>query len=118
MGGFGAVTLVALSALIGRYRVFAPVRYCGQNSLAIYVAFTFPMVAARIAGTKTGLITDPDLLSVFVLATAVAGALAMAWAARRIGLTFLFDRPAAFHLGRTGVSDERVARATGQQAVN
>ncbi|MCP5084016.1 MAG: acyltransferase family protein [Alphaproteobacteria bacterium] len=118
MGCFGAATMVALSSLVGHYRLFAPVRYCGQNSLAIYVAFTFPMVAARIIGTKTGVITDPDLLSAFVLATAVAGALAMAWTARRVGLSFLFDRPAAFHLERAGVSDERLAKATRQQAVN
>lgn len=76
------------------------------------------MVAARIVGTKLGVIADPDLLSIFVLTTAVAGALAMAWTARRLGLSFLFDRPAAFHLERSGVNDERLAKAARQQAVN
>ena len=118
MGLLGIVTLVAISGLVGHAKVLAPVRYCGQNSLAIYVAFTFPMVAARILGTKTGLITDPDLLSVFVLATAVTGALMMAWTARKVGASFLFDRPAAFHLKQPGVSDERLAKAARQQPVS
>ncbi len=118
MGIFGAITLVAISARIGRYSIFAPIRYCGQNSLAIYVAFTFPMVAARIIGSKTGLVTDPDLLSVFVLATAVSGALAMAWTARRVGLTFLFDRPALFHLNAAKDEETRMTKNVGQQVVN
>lgn len=118
MGFLGAVTIICLSALVGASRAFAPVRYCGQNSLAIYVAFTFPMVAARILGSKTGLITDPDLLSVFVLTTAVAGALAMAWTARRVGITFLFDRPALFQLDTPRGSKNPAAAAPRQQAVN
>lgn len=118
MGFLGAATVISFSALAGDSRVFAPVRYCGQNSLTIYVAFTFPMVAARILGTKTGLITDPDLLSLFVLTTAVAGALAMAWTARRVGLSFLFDRPALFQLGGSPGRDDSVAPTPRQQAVN
>ncbi|MEM1197910.1 MAG: acyltransferase family protein [Pseudomonadota bacterium] len=118
MGFFGIVALVALSGLVGHAKVLAPVRYCGQNSLAIYVAFTFPMVAARIVATKTGLISNPDLVSLFVLATAVTGALAMAWTARKVGVSFLFDRPAAFHLERPQVSAERLAKAGGQQPVS
>ncbi len=118
MGLLGAITLVAFSGLIGHARMFLPVRYCGQNSLAIYVAFTFPMVAARIIGTKTGLISNPDLLSLFVLASAVSGALMMAWTARKVGASFLFDRPAAFHLKQEGVSDERMAKAVRQQPVS
>ncbi|MEM7427229.1 MAG: acyltransferase family protein [Pseudomonadota bacterium] len=93
LGFLGLLAIVALSAVIGGHRLVSPVRYCGQNSLPIYVAFTFPMVATRIIGTKTGLISDPDLLAVAVTVSAVTGALAMAWCAKRTPLAFLFERP-------------------------
>ncbi len=101
LGLAGTVALVSLSGLAGHHRLAAPVRYCGRNSLVIYVAFSFPMVAARAIGTKSGLMVDPDLMAVFVTAVAVSGTLAMAWAARKTPLVFLFDRPAAIALARS-----------------
>ncbi len=72
----------------------APVRYCGRNSLYIYIAFSFPMVAARILGTKLGLFENIDLFAIFVTLSAVFGALTMAWLAHKTPMALLFVRPA------------------------
>ena len=93
LGLVGATTVIGISAIIGGHRLAAPIRYCGQNSLAIYVAFTFPMVAIRLVMTKTGFVENPEMISVMVTAGAVIGALAMAWCAKRTPLAFLFERP-------------------------
>ena len=71
----------------------APIRYCGRNSLFIYVAFSFPMVASRIIGSKLGIFANTDMLAAFVMLSAVTGALMMAWLARKTPIAFLFDRP-------------------------
>ena len=59
--GAGAVVVVA--ALMARSDVFRPLRYCGQNSIVIYLAFFLPMAAARIALLKSGIITDLGTIS-------------------------------------------------------
>lgn len=93
LGLIGIAAMVGISAVVGAHKLAAPIRYCGQNSLAIYVAFTFPMVAIRLVATKTGIISNPELISIFVTVGAVTGALAMAWCTRRTPLAFFFERP-------------------------
>ena len=90
--GAGAVVVVA--ALMARSDVFRPLRYCGQNSIVIYLAFFLPMAATRIALLKTGIITDLGTISLIVTAAGVVGALAWYWAVRGTPFRFLFERPA------------------------
>ena len=90
--GAGAVVVVA--ALMARSDVFHPLRYCGQNSIVVYLAFFLPMAATRIVLLKTGIITDLGTISLLVTAAGVAGALAWYWAVRGSSLGFLFERPA------------------------
>jgi uncharacterized membrane protein YcfT len=90
--GAGAVVVVA--ALMARSDVFRPLRYCGQNSIVIYLAFFLPMAATRIALLKSGIITDLGTISLLVTAVGVVGTLAWYWAVRGTPLRFLFERPA------------------------
>jgi uncharacterized membrane protein YcfT len=90
--GAGAVVVVA--ALMARSDMFQPLRYCGQNSIVIYLAFFLPMAATRIALLKSGIITDLGTISLLVTAVGVVGALAWYWAVRGTPLRFLFERPA------------------------
>ena len=90
----GAGAVVAVAALMARSDVFRPLRYCGQNSIVIYLAFFLPMAATRIALLKTGIITDLGTISLLVTAAGVVGALAWYWAVRGTPLRFLFERPA------------------------
>lgn len=98
MGLIGAAAVVTLSALLARHDVFKPLRYCGRNSIVIYLAFFLPMAASRAALLKTGIITDIGTISAIVTACGVIGSLAIFWAARAAGANFLFERPDMFKL--------------------
>ena len=54
LGLLGAAAVVALAALMARSDVFKPLRYCGKNSIVIYLAFFLPMAASRMVLLKTG----------------------------------------------------------------
>ena len=94
LGLVGAGAVVAVAALMARRDAFHPLRYCGQNSIVIYLAFFLPMAASRAALLKTGVITDLGTISLLVTAVGVIGALAWYWAVRGTPLRLLFERPA------------------------
>ena len=83
--------------------LFRPLRYCGQQSIVIYLAFFLPMAATRIVLLKSGLIGDIGTISLLVTLAGVVGALCWYWAARNTPFRFLFERPAWARLkpGRT-----------------
>ena len=95
LGLAGAMAVVTVSALMAKHDLFKPLRYCGQNSIVIYLAFFLPMAVARMALIKTGWITDVGTISAIVTLVGVLGALATFWAVRRTFLRFLFERPGA-----------------------
>jgi len=96
LGLIGAAAVVSVSALLATSDVFRPLRYCGRNSIVIYLAFFLPMAATRIVLLKTGWIADIGMVSLIVTAIGVVGALAIWWATRGTRLDFLFVRPARF----------------------
>ncbi len=61
------------------------IRFCGEHSLVVYLAFFLPMAASRIVLLKTGIITDIGTISLIVTICGVVGALALWWGARNIG---------------------------------
>jgi len=93
LGFLGAGAVVAFSALIATSDLFRPLRYCGRNSIVIYLAFFLPMAVTRIALLKTGLIPDLGTVSLIVTAVGVVGALCWYWAVRGTPLRVLFERP-------------------------
>ena len=98
LGLAGAVAVVTLAALLASSDLARPLRYCGRNSIVIYLAFFLPMAASRAVLIKAGWITDVGTLSALVTVAGVLGALVMFWAARAAHLTFLFERPERFWL--------------------
>ena len=98
LGLIGACAVISVSALLAKLRLFDPLRFCGQNSIVIYLAFFLPMAATRIALLRTGLVGDIGLVSLIVTAAGVLGALAIWWATRGTRLDFLFVRPARYWL--------------------
>ena len=58
LGLAGASAVIAVSALMARAHVFGWVRYCGEHSIVIYLAFFLPMAATRTLLLKTGLVAD------------------------------------------------------------
>jgi uncharacterized membrane protein YcfT len=93
LGFAGAGAVVAIAALLANNDGFQPLRYCGRNSIVIYLAFFLPMAATRIGLLKTGVIADIGTISLLVTLAGVVGALCWYWAARATPFRFLFERP-------------------------
>lgn len=97
LGLTGACAIVTVAALIAQVDLFKPLRYCGRNSIVIYLAFFLPMALSREILIRTGLF-DIGTMSVLITAAGVMGALALFWAVRGTQAKFLFERPLACHL--------------------
>ncbi len=93
LGLLGAGAVVATAALMAKADLFRPLRYCGEHSIVIYLAFFLFMAASRSVLLKTGLVTDIGTISLLVTIAGVVGALALFWAVRGTPLRFLFRRP-------------------------
>jgi uncharacterized membrane protein YcfT len=98
LGLAGAAAVVTAASLMAMSDLFKPLRYCGRNSIVIYLAFFLPMAAARTALLKSGLIADVGTVSAIVTLFGVVGALALFWIVRGTWARFLFERPEAAHL--------------------
>jgi uncharacterized membrane protein YcfT len=98
LGFFGACAVVTGSALMAKAKRLDPVRFCGQNSIVIYLAFFLPMAGSRTALLATGIVSNVGVMALLVTTAGVLGALAMSWAARRVHVGFLFERPDAFRI--------------------
>jgi len=98
LGLAGACAVIAAGALLAKMNWLDALRYCGEHSIVIYLAFFLPMAATRILLLRHGVITDMGWASVVITAFGVIGALAMWWGARHTSLKFLFERPQALWL--------------------
>ena len=94
LGLLGALAVVTVAALMAKSDLFKPLRYCGQHSIVIYLAFFLPMAVTRTVLLKTGILTDLGTVSLIVTLAGVVGALCWFWAARGTPFRFLFERPA------------------------
>jgi len=94
LGFSGACAVIMVAALLARTDAVQALRYCGENSIVIYLAFFLPMATARTVLLKTGIIPDLGTVSVLVTATGVIGALCWYRAVRNTRFRFLFERPA------------------------
>lgn len=93
LGFIGAGAVVAAGVLLSRLKVASAIRYCGENSIVIYLAFFMFMAATRTVLLKTGVIEDLAIVSVLVTLAGVLGPLLLFWAVRKTPLSFLFRRP-------------------------
>src|SRR5207245_8689373 len=96
LGLAGAVAVVTLAALMAASDLAKPLRYCGRNSIVIYLAFFLPMAASRTILLKSGWIADIGTMSAIVTLAGVLGSLVLFWAVRGTFLRFLFERPRRF----------------------
>jgi uncharacterized membrane protein YcfT len=71
-------------------------RFCGEHSIVIYLAFFLPMASSRTLLLKSGIIHDIGLISLVVTVAGVVGALVIWRVALWAHANFLFERPDAF----------------------
>jgi uncharacterized membrane protein YcfT len=98
LGFAGAVAVVTFATVLARTHWMEAIRYCGQHSIVIYLAFFLPMAASRTVLLKVGIIEDVGVISLIVTTAGVIVPLLMFWAVRRTPLRFLFERPEWTHI--------------------
>jgi uncharacterized membrane protein YcfT len=108
LGLLGAAAVIRAGALLSLTDFARPLRYCGRNSIVIYLAFFLPMAASRALLLGNGVVTDIGTICAIVTVCGVLGSLLMYWAADAIGATFLFERPARFWLTPTPAAKPRL----------
>jgi uncharacterized membrane protein YcfT len=96
LGFCGACAIVIIGTLLARAHWLNFLRFCGEHSIVIYLAFFLPMAATRTLLLRTGLIHDVGTISLIVTIVGVAGSVAIWRIALALGANFLFERPAAF----------------------
>jgi uncharacterized membrane protein YcfT len=96
LGLAGACAIITLGTLLARAQWLTFLRFCGENSIVIYLAFFLPMATARTLLLRTAVIHDIGTISLIVTIAGVVGALMIWLIAMGSGATFLFERPAAF----------------------
>jgi uncharacterized membrane protein YcfT len=100
LGFLGASAVIALSVLFSKLRLFDLLRYAGQQSLVIYLAFFLPMAATRVALLKTGIVPDIGAVALIMTAAAVTLPLVLHYFVQGTFASFLFERPRMFMLSR------------------
>jgi uncharacterized membrane protein YcfT len=96
LGLAGACAIITTGTLLARMRWLDFLRFCGENSIVIYLAFFLPMATTRTLLLHTSLAHDVGSVSLIVTIVGVIGALLIWCVAMAAGATFLFERPAAF----------------------
>lgn len=96
LGFAGACAIITMGTLLARARWCNFLRFCGEHSIVIYLAFFLPMAATRTLLLRTGIISDVGTVSLIVTIVGVLGSLAIWRAAGRLHAVFLFERPDAF----------------------
>jgi uncharacterized membrane protein YcfT len=96
LGLAGAGAIVTLGTLLARAHWLDFLRFCGEHSIVIYLAFFLPMAATRTLLLRAGLIHDIGTISLVVTIAGVVGALALWRIALAVRANFLFERPTAF----------------------
>ena len=96
LGLAGACAIVTIGTLLAHAGWLKFLRFCGEHSIVIYLAFFLPMAATRTLLLRTGIISDVGVMSLTVTLIALFGALAIWQIALKVGANFLFERPDAF----------------------
>ncbi len=93
LGFVGALAVVALSVLLTTTGIAKPLRYAGQNSIVVYLAFFLPMAMTRVALLKFAPDLDLGVVALIVTTVAAITPLLFYEGVKDTRLRFLFRRP-------------------------
>ncbi|MGH1419651.1 MAG: acyltransferase family protein [Hyphomicrobiaceae bacterium] len=113
----GAFAIVMLAAVLAKIDLIPAIRFCGQHSIVLYLAFTIPMAITRIVLVKLGVISDVGAVSFVVTSVALISPLVLFVLTRKTPLRYLFVRPDIFKLERPAMSPHRKAVQLGSAPV-
>jgi len=98
LGAIGALAVVSVAALLAKTNFFDALRFAGENSIVVYLAFFLPMAATRTLMLQLVFIHDVGTVSAIVTLVAAITPLVFFLLVRGTGANFLFERPQAFRL--------------------
>ncbi len=98
LGFAGAAAVVTFAALLAQVKWLELIRYAGEHSIVVYLAFFLPMAVTRIALLKTGIVTDIGTIALIVTAAGVIVPLLFHRLVRNTRFDFLFRRPEFFRM--------------------
>lgn len=93
MGFVGAAAVVSAGVLLAKTKLAKAIRYCGANSIVIYLAFSLFMAPTRILLLRFMPELDLGIVSLITTACGVMGAISLHWVTDRTLFSFLFTRP-------------------------
>jgi uncharacterized membrane protein YcfT len=96
LGLAGACAIIVTGTLLARAHWLNFLRYCGEHSIVIYLAFFLPMATTRTLLLRSGLSLDIGTVSLIVTIVGVVGALLIWRIALALHANFLFERPDVF----------------------
>ena len=99
MGLAGAIAVVEMAALLSKWKSARFIRYCGQNSIVIYLTFFFPMTALERLLAERQIIPDVGWATFAILLISVLAPLLFHIAIKKTPLIALYVRPQIFRLG-------------------
>lgn len=94
LGFLGALAVVAAGVLLSARSWALPLRYAGENSIVVYLAFFLPMAATRAALLKFAPELDLGTVALIVTAAGVITPLVLHMLVKNTQARFLFKRPA------------------------
>ncbi len=94
LGFIGACAVITGGVVLFKTGLAGAIRYCGENSIVIYLSFFLFMAGARFALLKLLPTMDLGEVSLLVTAIGVVGPVLLFWFTRNTRLAFLFKRPA------------------------
>lgn len=93
LGGMGAMAIVLLASQLSKFHAAPFIKYCGANSIVLYISFTIPMAFTRVILLKLGVITDTGVASMLVWLVALISPLIIHAVLRHTPLRLLYERP-------------------------
>lgn len=93
LGFLGACAVVTAGVILSKSSLAEALRYCGENSIVIYLAFSLFMAATRVVLLRLGQPADLGLVSLMCTAAGIIGPLMTFWIVRGTPMKFLFKRP-------------------------
>lgn len=99
MGLAGALAIVEIAALLSKFKSARLLRYCGQNSIVIYLTFFFPMTVLERLLAANQIIPDVGWACFAILVISSVLPLLFHLAIKRTPLIALYVRPKMFRFG-------------------
>lgn len=93
LGFIGAGAVISAGVLLSKLNIAKPLRYAGENSIVIYLAFFLFMASTRSLLLKYEVISNLGFVALLTTVAGVLGPVVLFWLTQNTKLVFLFRRP-------------------------